>query len=234
MKGLRERPFRAFPDRIPAATRGQAVDSPSGVLLRTEGPIEVLLTNPVQPGKADAKTGLLIVLNNDEIALNAVPEWAKPYVGDGPVRLLAPRGSAAYLPWTRKSPPNYIERSLPLLGRTEDEGKVWDVAATCRRLTDDDKGLRGWRVIGCGRAGVIAAYAALFEPSVREVIAVDPPASHRDGPIFLGVLRVLDTPDVLGMLAPVPLTLMGAKDKVFDRTAQIYKIAGAGEQFHRK
>jgi dienelactone hydrolase len=234
MKGLRERLFRAFPDRIPAATRGKAVDSPSGVLLRTEGPIEILLTNPVQSGKADAKTGLLIVLDKDESALNSVPEWAKPYAGEGPVRLLAPRGSAAYLPWTRKSPPNYLERSLPLLGRTEDEGKVWDVAATCRRLTEDDKGQRGWRVIGRGQAGVIAAYAALFEPSIREVIAVDPPASHREGPIFLGVLRVLDVPDALGMLAPVPLTLVDAKDKAFERTAQIYKIAGAAEQIHRK
>jgi hypothetical protein len=177
---------------------------------------------------------LLIVLNKDESALNAVPEWAKPYAGDDPVRLLAPRGSAAYLPWTRKSPPNYVERSLPLLGRTEDEGKVWDVAAACRRLTEDDKGVREWKVIGRGQAGVIAAYAALFEPCVREVIVVDPPASHRDGPIFLGVLRVLDTPDALGMLAPVPLTLVDAKDKAFDRTAQIYKIAGAGEQFHRR
>jgi dienelactone hydrolase len=234
MKGLRERPFHAFPDRIPAAARGKAVDSPPGVLLRTEGPIDVLLSDPVQLGKADAKTGLLIVLNADERVPNSVPEWAKPYAGDGPVRLLAPRGSAAYLPWTRKSPPNYVERSLPLLGRTEDEGKVWDVAAACRLLTEDDHGTREWRMIGRGRAGVIAAYAALFEPSVREVIAVDPPASHREGPVFLGVLRVLDVPDALGMLAPVPLTLVGAKDKAFERTAQIYKIAGAAEQCHRK
>ena len=66
------------------------------------------------------------------------------------------------------------------------------------------------------------------------MIVVDPPASHREGPIFLGVLRVLDVPDALGMLAPVPLTLVDAKDKSFERTVQIYKIAGAGEQFHRK
>ena len=91
-----------------------------------------------------------------------------------------------------------------------------------------------WRVIGRGQAGVIAAYAALFEPSIREVIAVDAPASHHVGPIFLGVLRVLDAPDALGMLAPTPLTLVDAKDKAFKRTEQIYKIAGAGEQFHRK
>ena len=134
MKGLRERPFRAFPERVPAAMREKAGEPPHTVLLRTEGPIDVVLTNPVQSGKAGAKTGLLIVLNRDDAASNTLPEWAKPYAGDGPVRLLAPRGSAAYLPWTRKSPPNYVERSLPLLGRTEDEGKVWDVAAVARYL----------------------------------------------------------------------------------------------------
>jgi hypothetical protein len=177
---------------------------------------------------------LLVVLNSDEAAPNALPDWVKPYAGDGPVRLLAPRGSAAYLAWTRKSPPNYLERSLPLLGRTEDEGKVRDVAVVARYLNEQDGDARKWRVIGRGQAGVVAAYAALFEPSFREVIVVDPPASHREGPIFLGVLRVLDVPDALGMLAPLPLTLVGAKDKAFERTALIYKIARAGQQLHRE
>ena len=103
-----------------------------------------------------------------------------------------------------------------------------------RYLSEQDGAARKWRVIGRGQAGVIAAYAALFEPSIRKVIAVDPPASHHEGPIFLSVLRVLDVPDALGMLAPTPLTLVGAKDKAFERTAQDYKIAGAGKQFHRK
>ena len=91
------------------------------------------------------------------------------------------------------------------------------------------------RLIGRGQAGVIAAYAALFEPSVKEVVIIDPPASHRDGPIFLNVLRVLDIPEALGMLAPdVKLTLVNGKDKAFDRTAQLYKIAGAEDKFQRK
>ena len=56
--------------------------------------------------------------------------------------------------------------------------------------------------------------------------------SHRDGPHFLNVLRVLDIPEALGLLAPdMKLTLVGknAKDKAFDRTAAIYKPAGAGQ-----
>ena len=204
MKGLRERPFHAFPERISAARA-------DGRTLRTEADLQVTLSDDVPKGEAKKGPGLLVVLNpEDEEKGDAVPEWAKPYAGDNPVRLLSPRGVA--FPWTRKNPPNYVERAHALLGRTVDEGRVWDVAATARYLTEQGKG-DGWRVIGRGQAGVIAAYAALFEPSIKEVIAVDPPASHRDGPYFLGVLRVLDTPDALGMLAPRPLTLVGAEGR---------------------
>jgi hypothetical protein len=88
--------------------------------------------------------------------------------------------------------------------------------------------------MGRGQAGILAAHAALFEPSITEVVIVDPPASHRDGPIFLNVMRVIDIPEALGLLAPRPLTLINAKDKAFDRTEEIYRLAGAADKFHRK
>ncbi|HJZ57796.1 MAG TPA: hypothetical protein VKE74_22745, partial [Gemmataceae bacterium] len=72
---------------------------------------------------------------------------------------------------------------------------------------------------------------------VPEVVILDPPTSHRDGPHFLSVMRVLDIPEALGLLAPdVKLTLVGekAKDKAFDRTAAIYKLAGAEAKFKRE
>ena len=90
-------------------------------------------------------------------------------------------------------------------------------------------------MVGRGTSGIIAAYAALFEPSIKEIVVIDPPWSHKDGPHFLGVLRVLDIPDALGMLAPRKLTIVGAKDnKAFDKTAEIYKRAGAADKFIRK
>jgi hypothetical protein len=90
-------------------------------------------------------------------------------------------------------------------------------------------------MVGVGTAGILVAYAALFQPSIKEVMIIDPPKSHREGPIFLNVLRVLDIPDALGLLAPdVKLTLVNAKDKAFDRTAEIYRLAGAADRFHRK
>ena len=82
---------------------------------------------------------------------------------------------------------------------------------------------------------MLAAYAALFERSIKPVVIIDPPVSHKEGPYFLNVLRVCDIPEALGLLAPdVKLTLIGAKDAAFDRTAAIYKAAGTADKFVRK
>jgi hypothetical protein len=45
----------------------------------------------------------------------------------------------------------------------------------------------------------VALYAALFEPGIARLHLVDLPASHRDGPIFLNVLRYMDTPQALAL-----------------------------------
>jgi hypothetical protein len=50
----------------------------------------------------------------------------------------------------------------------------------------------------------------------------------------LNVLRVLDIPEALGLLAPMPLTIIGGNDQAFDRTAEIYRLAGAAEKLKRK
>jgi hypothetical protein len=133
--------------------------------------------------------------------------------------------------WTHKSPPNTVERSLALLGHTADSGRVRDLAAILAGQTEKV------RLAGNGPAGVIAAYAALLVPDkVEELIIADSPLSHREGPHFLNVLRVLDIPEALGLLAPnVSLRLTGksAKQQAFDRTAEIYKLAGAADKFKR-
>jgi hypothetical protein len=193
-------------------------------------------------GKEHPQLGTLIVLNaDDQVKFRAergprpedLPEWVRPFAADGRLYLTRTRGTDDQ-PWTKKSPPNYVERAHALLGQTVDEGRLWDVLAVQQSLAALDKDKRNWRVLGRGQAGVLAAYAALFEPSIAEVVIIDPPASHKDGPIFLNVLRVLDVPDALGMLAPRKLTLVNAKDKAFDKTAAIYKLAGAENNFERK
>ena len=133
------------------------------------------------------------------------------------------------MPWTKKSPPNYVERAHALLGRTVDQGIVWDFIATARLMQKKDL-----RVGGAGRDGILAAYAALLEPSIKEVVVIEPPTSHKEGPHFLGVQRVLDIPEALGLLAPTPLTIIGGNDPAFDRTAEIYRRAGAADKLRRQ
>jgi hypothetical protein len=53
----------------------------------------------------------------------------------------------------------------------------------------------------------VALYAALFEPGVAKLELVDPPASHKQGPTFLGVLRVLDVPQAVALAFPRSVVL---------------------------
>jgi cephalosporin-C deacetylase-like acetyl esterase len=226
---LRERSFRVFPERIPTAdSDGDEV----GVLI----PLKVgdgirFHTIPIVPKGPPHVT--LLILNPEEEILTVTREWAKPFLDKGVVVAVLPRG-AIPSKWTRKNPPNTVERSLALLGSTVDTGRVLDVAGAALLMDSTKKSKIPIRVVGRGQSGVIAAYAALFEPSIREIVIVDPPTSHRDGPHFLNVIRVLDIPDALGLLAPRPLTIIGGKDKAFDRTAEIYKLAGAADKLKRE
>jgi len=170
----------------------------------------------------------LVVLNDGE-PLAKLPDWAAQFVSNQePYAILAPRGVGPTA-WTKQRA-NYVERAHLLVGRTVDQGRVWDVAAVARPLNGEGP----VRVIGRGQAGILAAYAALWEPSIREVVLVDPPTSHATGPIFMNVLRVLDVPEALGLLAPRPLTLVNAGDAAFDRTQKIYERAGAERSLQRR
>ncbi len=177
------------------------------------------------PSTASGKSGAkrwLIVLGPDE-SLDAKPDWVAKVAGDAPVLLIAPRGTG---PTRWQDPAPYaIQRSFALLGRTVDSGRLDDVLAVAAHLTRGKSGAK-WIIAGSGQAGVIAAYAALFDPRLAEVVLVNPPASHRDGPIFLNVLRVLDVPEALAMLAPRPLTIHTSQPRAFAPTAALYGVVG--------
>ena len=96
---------------------------------------------------------------------------------------------------------------------------------------DDPKKLTV-HVAGKGPAGLIAAYAAALDDSIASVSIVEPPVTHMDpaAPQFLNILRVGDVPDVLGLIAPRPLTLVEANAADFKHTAAAYEAAGASDK----
>jgi hypothetical protein len=170
----------------------------------------------------------LIVLNSGE-QLTDLPAWAGTQIGGGSAVVLAPRGVGPTA-WTKNNPPNFVERAHALVGRTVDQGRVWDVMATADWIANSsDTGPRSVRIAGKGAAAVVAAYAILLGCTAENLLMIEPTGSHRQGPVFLDILHVLDIPEALGLLAPLPLQVVGVKSDTFSATRAIYDRAGAGD-----
>ncbi|HND56804.1 MAG TPA: hypothetical protein PLV92_30505, partial [Pirellulaceae bacterium] len=231
---LRRVSLNGFPNRIEPA-KLIAAESPRRRLIETESGITVplVVVRPVVSGKT--KRVALVVLNESELstlglvgdAANAspgavkLPDWlSKCVADDAALIVLEPRGIGATR-WTKKNPPNYVERSLVLLGRTADTGRLWDIVAAARHVHRNASGAvestepptrLPVEVIGRGAAGLLSAYAALLEDEIAGATVVAPPESHMapGAPQLLNILRVADVAQWLGLLAPKPLTLHNA------------------------
>ena len=223
---LRTLSFHHFPARIPAA---QAADSSQTVQVETEPGITVPLRK-IQSGTGSSGRVWLVVADSAD----PEPSWWQSCASQqDTVYLLEPRGIGATR-WTRKNPPNYVERAHYLLGRTVDSGRVWDIAATARFL--HSQGQETVCVGGSGAGGVLSAYAALLEPEIAELFLFHPQHSHMEdsAPAILNVLRVCDIPDVVGMLAPRSTTIVSDSPDFRQVTARIFQLAGAPEKLSLK
>ena len=227
--------FGYFPETVPAAKRLDGSD-PLMLRLASEDGIEFRLRYTEDgPARGDAKSILLVVLNEKDAG--TTPAWIKKLAtADQAVVYCEPRGVGGTR-WTKKNPPNYVERSHALLGRTVDTGRVWDVIAAAKYIAADSSAQaanerRQIHVAGESAAGVIGAYAALLHREIGSVTLVSPPASHMDAhaPQFLNVLRVCDVPDALGMLAPRSLTVLGVERSRFAQAVAAYSADGAQDR----
>ena len=222
--------FRSLPERVPPAEPREETDV-DALRLETESGVEVPLRHVAGPKEASkAKRLLLAVEDPGETAAEALARRvARP---NDAVYVFDPRGVGATR-WTRENPPNYVERSHILLGRAVDAGRIHDVIAAARYLHARGEGRVPVHVAGEGGAGVLAAYAALWEPEIAGAILYRPPVTHMDdaAPPLLNVLRVCDVPDVLGMLAPRPLVVHGVRGEAMEKVAAAYAAAGAARKF---
>lgn len=117
---------------------------------------------------------------------------------------IAPRGIGPTR-WAEAGTPddNHVRRRFALLGQTLDGQRIWDVRRGLAVLREvaDLKGAPLW-LQGTGDMAGLVLYASLFEADVARLDLWHPPTSHRQGPIFLNVRRVLDMPQALALALP--------------------------------
>ncbi|MDP1797381.1 MAG: prolyl oligopeptidase family serine peptidase [Planctomycetaceae bacterium] len=222
--------FRSLPAEIPAAKPVAFSTSPTVFTLEFEDGIRIS-SRLHRAAKPPAQRTVLVVSSND--GDDVAPTLLTALQPTDDVYLIHPRG-VGKTAWTRKNPPNYVERSHALLGRTVDTSRVSDVAAVAKVLKalPDSHAIH---VAGLGNDAILAAYAALWEPAIQGVIAIAPPASHLDNaaPQFLNILRVADVPTMFGLLADKELTLRDAPAEIVTTSAAWFKAAGASERFKK-
>lgn len=124
-----------------------------------------------------------------------------------------------------------LRRTYPLLGQSLPERQIFDLVQAMAVLREQCPGVP-LTLYGEGRTAVLALYAALVDELVSEVILKDPLQTHRDPdtPELLGILRLGDLPQNLGLLYPRPLTFIGQVPEAYQWTVELYEKLGRGEQ----
>ena len=115
---------------------------------------------------------------------------------------VAPRGVGPTA-WTDDEKEQaHLRRRFQLLGMTRDSARTWDIRRAIQALRQvEGMGTPNLWLQSSGAMAGNALYASLFEPDIRRLDLHGLPTSHREGPIYLNVLRFLDIPQAVAMAA---------------------------------
>jgi hypothetical protein len=121
-------------------------------------------------------------------------------------------------------------RNAMHVGQTIDSMRLTDVIQAFRALAEHAN-VDASRITVAGKsiAGALALYAAILEPRVHQVILIDPPVSHQQGPVFLGILRHTDLPEAAALLAPRRLNFYSRMPTPYEYTRDVYALSGKKE-----
>lgn len=117
--------------------------------------------------------------------------------------------------------------ALPLVGLTPVTVTVTDIGAALDFLTGRlDHPDCEVVLYGRGEAGVAALYLGLMDERVSGVILEDAPQSHLDGAPLPAVLRTLDLPQAVGLMAPRKMVLINPAHRNWNWAARAYGRLG--------
>jgi cephalosporin-C deacetylase-like acetyl esterase len=204
---LQQKVFGAFPPAPPPLNLTRRPQPPfAEVEFDTEPGIRVrgLLRAAARP---EEKRPALLHIASDGDDAKSLNDWFALLTGQAALAVY-PRG-VDEIGWPRSFWKDVFRNAMHV-GRTVDSMRLWDVLRAVDVLRSEP-GVDPERIMvsGKGAAAGLALYAALLDPRVRQVLLLDPPSSHTEGPIFLHVLRYTDLPDVAARLAPRKVNFYG-------------------------
>lgn len=121
----------------------------------------------------------------------------------------------------------HMRRRFMLLGQTVDGMRVWDIRRAVQALRDRKEYARvPLTLAGRGDAGVHALYASLFEPAIAALALDSIPATHRSGPDYLNVLKVLDIPQAVAIAADRGAVELTGSDEAGAYAASVGRALG--------
>jgi hypothetical protein len=141
---------------------------------------------------------------------------------------LAPRGIGLDAWNSNPKKQVQIRRRFMLLGQTLDGMRVWDI----RRGVQALRSLPQFKetklsLAGAGDFACDVLYASLHEPGIDQLDLWALPESHRTGPDYLNVLRVLDVPQAVAMAAErSAVRLYGARTEAWHYLKQTAAALG--------
>lgn len=120
-----------------------------------------------------------------------------------------------------------VERTAAWVGRTISAMQVWDVLRGVDWALGEQR-IPASRVFLHGRGSMagIAVYAAFFDSRISDLVLGDPPQTHWQGPALLNLLRETDLPEVMAVLSPRRVQVLGSPGRLFDFSRAVGRLDG--------
>jgi len=147
-----------------------------------------------------------------------------------PLALIEPRGTGLEAYGRREY--RFLLRASALTGFTpvlmwiQDLGKILPFLRGLPVLRD-----REFLLFGNGDAAAACLYHSILDDSISAVILRNLPRSHLDGAYILGILRVMDIQEAIGLMAPRPVGLVGWPAPRSQFPERVYRRLGVPERY---
>ena len=184
-----------------------------------------------RPAKADgALPALLYVASEGEELRDIDGILSAAHRRNASVRMVVYPRATGLTPLRRTHSLGLLRNAMHI-GHTLDSLRLHDVLRAVEALRAE-AGVDPARIMvaGEGVAAGLAVYAAILDERIEQVALIRPPVTHSDGPVFLGVLRHLDLPEAVALVAPRRVSFYERIPEPFQAAREVFDLYGRPER----